>query len=210
MGYYTGLCCFLPCVPMRQGRSLALGWLAPTTCHFHPNLVRHIYGFHWWIVEIPWQIGLIAGGGPPLQLCSFHAISTSLHRSHNRNYFIWSDCYTLSSEINCGWSWCYRCFWEGTLLLKGYKIGFFLRLSPPIWWPSGSGQSDYWNVSMLHCWDTQKMWVQWLLWAEYCYNTSFHILLLTSLFKVVYGRDSPRLLAYTIGSSPVDALDNAL
>ncbi|OIT02578.1 putative mitochondrial protein, partial [Nicotiana attenuata] len=53
-------------------------------------------------------------------------------------------------------------------------------------------------------------WVDWLPWAEYCYNTSFHTALQTTPFKVVYGRDHPRLLSYVAGSSRVEAIDNAL
>lgn len=58
--------------------------------------------------------------------------------------------------------------------------------------------------------DYRKKWVDWLPWAEYCYHTSFHTALQTTPFKVVYGRDPPRLLSYVAGSSLVEAIDNAL
>ncbi|KAF2303719.1 hypothetical protein GH714_021458 [Hevea brasiliensis] len=52
--------------------------------------------------------------------------------------------------------------------------------------------------------------VDWLPWAEYCYNTSFHSALHTTPFQVVYGREPPKLLTYDSGSSRVDAVDKAL
>ncbi|XP_068645188.1 uncharacterized protein [Aristolochia californica] len=58
--------------------------------------------------------------------------------------------------------------------------------------------------------DRPKQWVQWLPWAEYCYNTSFHSALQSSPFLVLYRRDAPRLLSYTRGSTRMDAIDEAL
>jgi hypothetical protein len=39
--------------------------------------------------------------------------------------------------------------------------------------------------------DRPRAWFDWLAWAEYCYNTSFHTALRATPFEVVYGR-SPR------------------
>jgi hypothetical protein len=36
--------------------------------------------------------------------------------------------------------------------------------------------------------DRPRAWVDWLSWAEYCYNTSFHSALRATPFEVVYGR----------------------
>lgn len=52
-------------------------------------------------------------------------------------------------------------------------------------------------------------WRDWLEWAEYCYNTSFHSSLQATPFEVVYGRDPPCLLAYCPGISQLDAIDVA-
>jgi hypothetical protein len=35
--------------------------------------------------------------------------------------------------------------------------------------------------------DRPGAWVEWLSWAEYCYNTSFHSALRATPFEVVYG-----------------------
>jgi hypothetical protein len=43
-------------------------------------------------------------------------------------------------------------------------------------------------------------WLQWLPWAEYCYNTVFHSSLKTTPFNVVYGRDPPPLFLYDFGA----------
>jgi hypothetical protein len=36
--------------------------------------------------------------------------------------------------------------------------------------------------------DRPRAWVDWLAWAEYCYNTSYHSALRATPFEVVYGR----------------------
>jgi hypothetical protein len=37
--------------------------------------------------------------------------------------------------------------------------------------------------------DRPKTWLQWLPWAEFCYNTLFQSAQKTTPFNVVYGRD---------------------
>ncbi|XP_068662888.1 uncharacterized protein [Aristolochia californica] len=58
--------------------------------------------------------------------------------------------------------------------------------------------------------DSPKRWVKWLSWEEIFYNTSYHNALGTTPFRVVYDRDSPRLLSYDPGASKVATLDQAL
>ena len=48
--------------------------------------------------------------------------------------------------------------------------------------------------------DRPRAWVDWLSWAEYCYNTSFHTALRATPFEVVYGRPPPPMLPYTPGT----------
>lgn len=56
----------------------------------------------------------------------------------------------------------------------------------------------------------QWAWLDWLPWAEYCYNTSFHLALRVSMFQVVYGRPPLALLPYTANSMRMPMVDNLL
>ncbi|XP_068645200.1 uncharacterized protein [Aristolochia californica] len=58
--------------------------------------------------------------------------------------------------------------------------------------------------------DRPHRWIEWLPWAEYCYNTSFHSALQDTPFRVLCGRDPPKLLSYMAGSTRVETLDQAL
>ena len=56
-------------------------------------------------------------------------------------------------------------------------------------------------------------WVDWLPWAEYRYNTSFHTALRAVPFQVVYvvyGQPPPPLLLYTAGTAGTDKVDHLL
>jgi hypothetical protein len=52
--------------------------------------------------------------------------------------------------------------------------------------------------------------VDWLSWAEYCYNTSFHTALRATPFEVVYGRPPQPILPYMVGSAKTKAADALL
>ncbi|WVZ49241.1 hypothetical protein U9M48_000615 [Paspalum notatum var. saurae] len=58
--------------------------------------------------------------------------------------------------------------------------------------------------------DRPRQWLQWLPWAEFCYNSSFQASLGTSPFKVVYGRDPPTLQQYNGSSARLPAVDQQL
>jgi hypothetical protein len=81
--------------------------------------------------------------------------------------------------------------------------------------PQTGGQSEAVNkmIAMyLHCitGDRPRAWLEWLPWAEYCYNTSFHSALRTTPFHVVYGRPSPVLLPYEPTSARTTTVDTLL
>jgi hypothetical protein len=78
--------------------------------------------------------------------------------------------------------------------------------------PQSDGQSELVNkvITMyLRCLAgvRPRFWLQWLPWAEFCYNSSYHTTLKCSPFKVVYGRDPPALISYQQGASKVAAVD---
>ncbi|KAK1644330.1 hypothetical protein QYE76_062135 [Lolium multiflorum] len=91
--------------------------------------------------------------------------------------------------------------WRDLFRLAGVK----LRMSTAFH-PQTDGQSEVVNkiIAMyLRCvtGDRPRAWVDWLAWAEYCYNTSYHSALHATPFEVVYGRPPPRMLPYESGSA---------
>jgi hypothetical protein len=81
--------------------------------------------------------------------------------------------------------------------------------------PQTDGQSEVVNkiIAMyLRCatGDRSRSWVDWLSWAEYCYNTSYHTALQASPFEVVYGRPPPPLLPHHAGAAQTEAVDAML
>lgn len=58
--------------------------------------------------------------------------------------------------------------------------------------------------------DCPRAWLDWLPWAEYCYNTSYHSALRPPPFEVVYGRPPPALLPYVAGTARTDTVDDLL
>ena len=81
--------------------------------------------------------------------------------------------------------------------------------------PQTDGQSEVVNkiIAMyLRCvtGDRPRAWVDWLSWAEYCYNTSYHTALRATPFEVVYGRSPPSMLPYTPGTARTEAADDML
>ena len=55
-----------------------------------------------------------------------------------------------------------------------------------------------------------QSWPEWLHWAEYYYNTSYHSAIKMSPFKAVYRREPPKLLGYDSQPSPIASIDQLL
>ena len=129
-----------------------------------------------------------------------------------------------------------RAFFDGIVRLHGFPLsiisdrdpvftghvwrdifkmaGVQLRMSTAFH-PQTDGQSEVVNkvIAMyLRCvtGDRPRAWVDWLSWAEYCYNTSFHTALRATPFEVVYGRPPPPLLPYSPGTARTEAADALL
>jgi len=100
--------------------------------------------------------------------------------------------------------------WRDLFKLAGVK----LRMSTAFH-PQTDGQSEVINRTIamyLRCLtgDRPRTWLEWLPWAEYCYNTSYHSALRTTPFEVVYGRAPPVLLPYTTGTARTNTVDKLL
>jgi transposase InsO family protein len=100
--------------------------------------------------------------------------------------------------------------WRDLFKLAGVKQ----RLSTAFH-PQTDGQSEVINriiVMYFRCvtGDRPRAWVDWLSWAEYCYNTSFQTALRATPFEVVYGRPPPPLLPLQHGAAQTEAAESLL
>lgn len=53
-------------------------------------------------------------------------------------------------------------------------------------------------------------WAKWLAWAEFSYNTNFHVATNMTPFDIVYGRPPPAVLPYVADSATVSEVDTQL
>nr|GEU49340.1 putative mitochondrial protein [Tanacetum cinerariifolium] len=58
--------------------------------------------------------------------------------------------------------------------------------------------------------DRDKQWSRWLSWAEYWYNTSYRTCSKVTPFKILYGRDPPKVIPYETNSVPTFEVDKYL
>ena len=101
-------------------------------------------------------------------------------------------------------------FWQEIHKLQGTKLNF-----TSAYHPESDGQTEVVNKRLgnyLRCFSSTKpsSWSSWLPWAEFCYNTSYHVSTHTTPFKVVYGRDPPTVRRYGHPKSPMDDIDRYL
>jgi hypothetical protein len=94
-----------------------------------------------------------------------------------------------------------RYFKKELFTMAGVKLHFTSVFHPQV---DGQFKATNRIIAMyLHCLtgDRPRQWLQWLLWVEYWYNSSFQASLRASSFKVMYGRDPPSLQAYSPGEA---------
>jgi hypothetical protein len=97
-------------------------------------------------------------------------------------------------------------FWRELFKLQGTT----LKMSSS-YHPETDGQTEVINrclESYLRCFvaDQPKSWSYWVPWAEYWYNTTYHVSLGKSPFEVVYGRQPPKLIKFLSNETKVAAV----
>jgi hypothetical protein len=100
--------------------------------------------------------------------------------------------------------------WRDLFRMAGVKLRFSMTFHPRM-----DGQSEVVNkvIDMyLRCvtGDRPRAWVDWLAWAEYCYNTSYHSALRATPFEVVYGRPPPPILSVDPATAQIEAAGEIL
>jgi hypothetical protein len=100
--------------------------------------------------------------------------------------------------------------WRDLFRMAGMKLHFGTAFHPQT-----DGQSEVVNkvIAMYLCCvigDHPRAWVDWLAWAEYCYNTSYHSALHATPFEVVYGRPPPPILLVDPATARTEAAGELL
>ncbi|KAD5507781.1 hypothetical protein E3N88_15484 [Mikania micrantha] len=101
-------------------------------------------------------------------------------------------------------------FWQEIFRLQGTK----LQMSSA-YHPKTDGQTEVVNRCLeayLRCFasDQPKMWAQWLPWAEFWYNSTFHVSTGVTPFEMVYGKRPPTIFQYSQGEIRVEAVAQEL
>ncbi|GAU45349.1 hypothetical protein TSUD_84720 [Trifolium subterraneum] len=97
-------------------------------------------------------------------------------------------------------------FWRELFKLQGTQ----LKMSSA-YHPETDGQTEVINrclESYLRCFasDQPKSWAVWVPWAEFCYNTTYHISIDKTPFEVVYGRPPPTIVRFLSNETKVAAV----
>lgn len=97
-------------------------------------------------------------------------------------------------------------FWLELFKLQGTK----LQMSSA-YHPESDGQTEVINrclESYLRCFasDQPKTWSNWIYWAEFWYNTTYHVSIGKTPFEVVYGRQPPNILRFLSNETKVAAV----
>lgn len=201
-----GTCGGLRYLPKEQERfSFTNGTTTVITCS-NEGMGRYIFRFHWWVAQLC-RKGFNSSGGWSLnKICAFHCIAPSLlslteiMRLHGTPRSIVSDRDPIFMST----------FWREFFKLQGTE----LRTSSA-YHSQMDGQTEVINRCLeqyLRCFTSQhpKHWEQFLAWAEYWYNTTYHQSTGTTPFEALYDRLPPLLINYFSANSLVNEVDKTL
>ncbi|CAA0826204.1 Unknown protein, partial [Striga hermonthica] len=101
-------------------------------------------------------------------------------------------------------------FWSEFFKLQGTELSM-----SSTYHPQTDGQTEVTNRTLeqyLRCYVHQfpKRWEDYLPWAEYWYNTTYHSSIKAMPFELVYGRKPPTIVSYSMGSAVNDEVDREL
>ena len=98
----------------------------------------------------------------------------------------------MPSSIVCDWDSTFiSAFWKELFKLQGTSFNFSSSYHPQT---DGQTEAVNWALDMYLCCFTSsrpKEWVQWVPWAEFCYNTSLHASTRKTPFKVCMEESPP-------------------
>jgi hypothetical protein len=101
-------------------------------------------------------------------------------------------------------------FWKEIFKIQGTK----LKMSTA-YHPESDGQTEVVNRCLetylrRFIADQPKTWINWVHWAEYWFNTSFHSAAEKTPFEIVYGRPIPVMTRWLRGETKVAAVQRDL
>ena len=101
-------------------------------------------------------------------------------------------------------------FWRELFKMQGTQ----LRVSSA-YHPESDGQTEVVNRCLetyLRCFisDQPRTWMNWVHWAEYWFNTTFHSATEKTPFEIVYGRPPPAMIRWGQGETRVEAVQRDL
>ena len=101
-------------------------------------------------------------------------------------------------------------FWQELFTLQGSKLK-----ASSSYHPQTDGQTEVMNQTLeqylrCYCHDEQSRWKEYLPWAEYWYNTTYHASINTSPFEVTYGRSPSMLNSYEKGRAKNEEVEEEL